>query len=253
MHKFDEKTSSSGDLSGVDSPDDVNVTNVQITRKIYVLTVGFEVNYPNAFVSGVQDLSVDYGHAFFYITQNDKVTVFFSFGPNGMAPPGKITNEYTGPRPGTTSYAIGETIRLFRLKITEEMAVNVKSEAKCFTEKVNAGKEHYHAFMNDTCAETARDILSAGGVATPSGSGPVKGIGINALTSNASFVNPYKWYSDFTKEYSTKGIVCYGPGGRRNVTSDLIHLKNDWILSPGDDDVLLSTQQVIIHGEVTKK
>lgn len=77
MGKFSEETSTVAEISGVDSPGDINITNVQITRKTYILTVGFEVNHADAFVDGIQDLSIDYGHAFFYITKNDIVTVFF--------------------------------------------------------------------------------------------------------------------------------------------------------------------------------
>lgn len=253
MGKFDQGISSSAELSGAENPDDLNITNVRIKRKKYILTVGFEVNHPGAFVDGVQDLSVDYGHAFFYITRNNEVEVFFSFGPKGLAAPGKITDEYSGPRPGDTNYRITEITRLFRLRISEEMAVKVKTVADIFTDKVNAGTEHYYAFMNDTCAETARDILSEGGISTPSGSGPIKGVGSDGITTMGSFVNPYKWHFDFSKKYGTVGILCYGTGGVGGVDSDLITLSNSWVLSPGENDVLLLTGQTeIIHGDLTK-
>ncbi len=253
MGMFDQETSSSAELSWADSSSDINITNVQIRRKTYVLTVGFEVNHPNAFVDGVQDLSIDYGHAFFYVTKNNIVDVFFSFGPKGLAVQGKITDEYSGARPGNTSYRITEITRLFRLKIREEMAVKVKKNADIFTAKVNAGAEHYYAFMNDTCAETARDILNEGGVSTPSGSGPVKGVGSDGITAIGSFVNPYKWYFDFSEKYKETGIICYGTAGSSNVANDLITLYSPWVLYHGDNDLLLSTgQEVIIHGDLTK-
>lgn len=254
MERFNEDTSTNAKISGADSPDDINITNVQIKRKSYVLTVGFEVNHPEAYVGGVQDLSIDYGHAFFYLTKNNIVTVFFSFGPKGLAVPGKITDEYSGARPGDTSYGITEVTRLFRLKISEEMAGKVSKASKVFTEKVNAGSEHYYAFMNDTCAETARDVLIDGGVSTPSGSGPIKGVGADEITMAGSFVNPYKWYDSFSKEYYDNGIICYGPEGRDNVDNDLFTLYKSWILHPGDNDVLISTvQEVIVHGDLTDK
>jgi len=253
VDKFDQKTSSSAELSGADSREDINITNVQIRRKTYILTVGFEVNHPSAFINGIQDLSVDYGHAFFYITKNNEVDIFFSFGPKGLAVPGKITDEYSGARPGSTNYSITEVTRLFRLKISEEIAINVKDNADAFTAKVNAGTEHYYAFMNDTCAETARDILSAGGVSTPPGSGPIKGVGSDEITTMGSFVNPYSWYFDFLKKYENTGIICYGTDGAGNVANDLITLYNSWVLYPGDNDVLLSTGlETIIHGDLTK-
>jgi len=254
MGRFSQDTSTKAEISGADSPDDVNITNVQIKRKVYILTVGFEVNHPEAYVGGVQDLSIDYGHAFFYVTKNNIVTVFFSFGPKGFAEPGKITDEYSGARPGDTSYAITEVTRLFRLKISEEMAGEVSKASKVFTEKVNAGSEHYYAFKNKTCAATSRDMLIECGVTTPSGSGPIKGVGVDWLTMKGSFVNPYKWYDNFSKEYSDIGIINYGPEGRYNVANDLFTLYKSWVLHPGDDDVLISTGlEGIIHGDVTDK
>lgn len=45
---------------------EVNTVTVQISREDkYILTVGFEVNYPEAFHNNVLNLSVDFGHAFF--------------------------------------------------------------------------------------------------------------------------------------------------------------------------------------------
>jgi len=253
MDVFDQETSSSAELSWAESSNDINITNVQIRRKLYILTVGFEVNHPRAFVDGVQDLSIDYGHAFFYVTKNDIVDVFFSFGPKGFAAQGKITDEYSGARPGDTSYSITEITRLFRLKISEEMAIKVKKKADRFTAKVNAGTEHYYAFMNDTCAETARDILKEAGVSTPSGSGPVKGVGSDGITTMGTFVNPYKWHFDFSEKYKQTGIICYGNGGSSDVANDLITLNSSWVLYPGDNDVLISTdQEGVIHGDLTK-
>lgn len=239
----------SGQTATPPSQRGVNVLPVNITRPPkYVVTVGFEVNYPNAFVNGVQDLSVDYGHAFFYITRDDVVTVFFSFGPRGLGQGGKVTNEYNGKRPGNTSYAIGEIAELYRLTITEKQANNVKTAADKFTQKVNAGKEFYDASLNDTCAETARDILAEGGVSTPNGSGPVKGGGADWITTHGSFVNPYKWNFDFLREYGP-GITYFGPGGIRNlnfINGRKVAVDPEWILVPGDIDPLIATGQASI-------
>lgn len=248
---------SSGSTATSSNPSGVNVHHVNITRPSkYILTVGFEVNYPNAYINGVQDLSVDYGHAFFYITKDNKVTVFFSFGPDGLATPGKLTDEYSGPRPGNTSYSIGEISVLYRLTITENQAVNVKKAADAFTQKINSGIEHYNASMNDTCAETARDILDEGGVSTPDGSGPIKGIGIDWITTNVSFVNPYKWNEGFSNKYGV-GINYYGesdPGNLQLLHGEYVGLDSDWILSPNDDDPLLLTSQTgVIHGSLEGK
>lgn len=245
---------SSGNTATPPSQGGVNIQPVNITRPPkYILTVGFEVNYPNAYVNRTQDLSVDYGHAFFYITKDDVVTVFFSFGPNGAATPGKFTDEYTGRRPGNTSYGIGEITELYRFTITEKQAKDVKTAADAFTAKVNAGKEFYTASMNDTCAETARDILAEGGVSTPNGSGPVKGGGVDWVTTHGSFVNPYRWNEDFLKEYGP-GITYLGPRGAAGLqrippgTGRNIFIRPKWILSDGDIDPLISNG----HGSSTQ-
>lgn len=235
----------------------VNVQPVNITRPPkYILTVGFEVNYSNASVNGVQDLSVDYGHAFFYITKDDVVTIFFSFGPSGLGQGGKLTNEYNGKRPGNTSYVITEITELYRLTITEKQAVNVKKAADAFTAKVNAGKEFYDASMNDTCAETARDILAEGGVSTPNGSGPVKGGGADWVTTHGSFVNPYKWNFDFLKEYGP-GITYFGPGGVASLdfaSNGRKILVDKWSLAPGNNDPLIVTgQATTVQGSLQSK
>lgn len=52
MDKFSEETSTNTEISGADSPDDININNVQIKLKSYMLTVGFEVNHPEAYVGG---------------------------------------------------------------------------------------------------------------------------------------------------------------------------------------------------------
>jgi hypothetical protein len=52
----------------------------EVTLDSYYLVVGFEVNFPKAFVNQVHDLHVDYGHAFFYLVKNSKIEKSFSFG-----------------------------------------------------------------------------------------------------------------------------------------------------------------------------
>ncbi|MEQ1137017.1 hypothetical protein [Acinetobacter seifertii] len=73
----------------VRTANDKPTTSVVLNK--YIVTIGFEVNYPDAFVERdngwvsksnerTQLLDIDYGHAFFYVTKNDIVEVFFSFG-----------------------------------------------------------------------------------------------------------------------------------------------------------------------------
>ncbi|NUF79338.1 hypothetical protein GY065_10540 [Snodgrassella sp. ESL0323] len=175
-----------------------------------------------------------------------------------MGQGGKVTNEYNGKRPGNTSYAIGEIAELYRLTITEKQANNVKTAADKFTQKVNAGKEFYDASLNDTCAETARDILSEGGVSTPNGSGPVKGGGADWITTHGSFVNPYKWNFDFLREYGP-GITYFGPRGISALQSSSprgrrILVRPKWVLVPGNMDPLIATSQTnIVQGSLQTK
>lgn len=59
---------------------------------------------------------------------------------------------------------------------------------------------------------------------------------------------------DFSKKYGTTGNICYGAGGNNNIDNDLITLYRSWVLYPGDSDVLISTsQEIIVHGDVTEK
>ena len=247
----------SGQTATPPSQGGVNVQPVNITRPPkYIVTIGFEVNHiATAFIGETQDLSVDYGHAFFYITRDDEVTVFFSFGPSGgkysSKPPYKPF-QYSGRRPGTTLYPITEVSHLIRLQITEKQATDVKVETEKFTQRVNNGKEHYTAIFNDTCAETARDMLTYGGVDTPSGSGPVKGIGADFVTQRINVVNPYMWHKRLLNQY--KGQISYpGPLGYGGLEApDYIKIEDPnyyWYLESGWPDPLVDTNQTnIIHG-----
>ncbi|QMV51527.1 hypothetical protein [Ewingella americana] len=238
---------STGETMTISSVGDVNTRAVSITRGNYILTIGFEVNRPNAFSNNTQDLSIDYGHAFFYTTERNLVVTFFSFGPKSLASQGKLTNEFNGPRKATTEYPITETTKLFRFFITDEQLGKIKSSADNFTAKVNHGEEAYNASLNDTCAETARDILTEGGVTTPDGTGAITGT--NSEIGNAlgriGFVNPYMWFHNFVIKYGIP-IDYNGPGGSTSLLSStdglFIMVTPDWILSTGDPDPLTSPE-----------
>lgn len=167
------------------------------------------------------------------MTKNGIVEFFFSFGPNGYAVPTKVTDEYSGERPGDTEYPISEVTQLFRQKITEQQALKVQKKADEFKSRVNAGLENYYVLMNDTCAETARDIIVSGGIPTPEGDSPVKGGGIDKVTTKFNFVNPYAWYYNHMLSVRLKNLIynlegpkkSYGPYGVTNIENNLIHLK----------------------------
>lgn len=140
----------------------------------YVLTVGFEVNYiSTAFKNSIQDLDVDYGHAFFYVTKNDVVMAFFSFGPNGLGSKGKSSEA----RHGTPDYPIGEVTRLFRLKITADQAKSLVKETNSMRNKIESDTQKYTAYVNDTCAETAKQVIDKTSIKTPNGAGKIHVMG----------------------------------------------------------------------------
>ncbi|EAA9515291.1 hypothetical protein DPD11_12515 [Salmonella enterica subsp. salamae] len=244
-----------------------NIVTVKISREgKYILTVGFEVNYPEAFHNDVLNLSIDYGHAFFYVTRRptvskvDIVDTFFSFGPLKLGEGGKITDEYNGKRPGNTHYAIEEKTKLFRLRISKEQAEKIKMNSAKFAKNIDSEEIFYDASLNDTCAETARDILSASNVLTPDGHGAVIGSGnifIDMATYNMEMVNPYMWFKNFQSAYGDP-ILCYGeegkieaqPGEEKDENGYKIKLSKSWVLSTGDTDLLAESERQIIHDDI---
>ncbi|WP_146000675.1 hypothetical protein [Chimaeribacter coloradensis] len=246
---------STGQTSPASNGGEINTQKVAITKNKYILSVGFEVNRPKAFINDTQDLSVDYGHAFFYTTENHKTRTFFSFGPNSLGEPGKITNEYNGKRKATTNYPITEIAQIFRFKITKSQLEKIEEVSKKFTLKVKEEKEFYNASQNDTCAETARDILTEAGIQTPDGSGHVIGTGskIADVIAFAEIVNPYMWHKGFNEKYAYP-VLYYGPGGKENLNSSkdnlLIEVQPEWYLNYGDDDpLMLTSAHKIIHSD----
>lgn len=246
-----------------------NVIQQQITRPPeYYLFIGFEVNHMDtAFENNTQSLDManggDYGHAFFYTTKDNIVDTFFSFGPSGAAAPNKAEaaigiDRASGRRPGTTSYRISEVSRLFRFKITEKQAEDIKREADAFTAKVRSGEEKYTAYMNDTCAETAKDILDAAGIDTPNGQGfvrsgndtadfwfgPLEVKGQRVPFSGTYFVTPYSWYTQMEEKYGSPFLYTH-----TGLKPDGIYLKEPWILVSGQSSQLYATQ----HGNLSTK
>lgn len=178
-----------------------------VVENTYGVTIGFEVNKPHAFIDDIQNLDIDYGHAFFYLTENDKVTNFFSFGPDGPGVEGKITDEYSGERPGTAEYKISEAVKLFRLKLSKGQAESIHIETEKVKGEIKSGKQKYTAYLNDTCAETARDILKKTIRKIPDGSGEVI---MGGKSSYFSVVNPYMWHRNFKFKYFEYSLPSIG-------------------------------------------
>ncbi|WP_374584860.1 hypothetical protein [Pseudoduganella sp.] len=195
--------------------DPKNKVRKEIELDDYYLVVGFEVNKPDAFKDNTHDLAIDYGHAFFYIVKNKIITKVFSFGPAGLGKTGWLGNGeligrngynrgaiikdgYMNARPGTPDYAITETVKAFKVALTPQQGKALEEETDSARKEILEGEQQYTAYINDTCAETAREILDEAGVSTPSGSGKVKNSSV-ASFSIAYAVNPYMWHHNFRK------------------------------------------------------
>lgn len=222
----------------------VSNNRVQVISNQYYLVVGFEVNYiATAFRNNTQNLNADYGHAFFFTVKNGKIITVYSFGPKGAATPTKQElaagiDEFSGRRPATTSYPITEVSRLYKFRISKKQLIAIKKQADQFKKKVILGDEKYTAYMNDTCAEAAKDILDDASIDTPSGKGyvttpsgatnflfePVYIDGWKVPGSGTMFVNPYSWYDQFKKKYGQPFLY-------KNTGVDLvdpIYLQDEW-------------------------
>ncbi|MCU7917307.1 MAG: RHS domain-containing protein, partial [Candidatus Thiodiazotropha sp. (ex Epidulcina cf. delphinae)] len=168
---------------------------------LYRLVMGFEVNHPDAFVDNIHDLNVDYGHAFFYLVNPyGEISDVLSFGPaERMTRKGQILGV-----DGTTNYQITEDVKLFSIDLNLAQYLYIKTRISYM--QINT--PDYWTALNDTCAETALDlvddwIISLG---LPSGSSRVRvpmhlqsysdaaGLTEEGVT-DFSIVNPYALHS----------------------------------------------------------
>lgn len=214
-----------------------NKIRAQVFLDSYYVVVGFEVNDPKAFKDDIQDLSVDYGHAFFYLVKNLVIKKSFSFGPNG---PGKHGLFNTGRvttykkdgrqngRPATADYSITEPVKAFKISIAAQQAVKLEREIDKIRAQIYAGSVEYSALMNDTCAETAKEVLDDADVETPSGSGWVKHSGMLRFPLVYA-ANPYKWHKNFKASHSERN---FDPGAL-----------GEWIPVPGERDPIFGAKK----------
>lgn len=181
------------------------------------VVVGFEVWTPpgTAFVNLVHNIDKSngghYGHAFFYLVEKEKIVRLFSFGPAGLGKTGwfdlgtqlaiankgaVIKDGRADTRPSTANYPIDEDTKLFRVDITSGQANKLKTAIDKFAKDIKEEKEPYTVWINDTCAETARDLLIKANIKTPEGSGKVKAPKIGEIPL-ITMVNPYMWHHNF--------------------------------------------------------
>ncbi|WP_137172678.1 hypothetical protein [Massilia sp. HP4] len=192
---------------------------------VFYLVIGFEVNSADAFKHEIHDLAIDYGHAFYYVVKNLKIVQSFSFGPHGLGKigwldKGRSTGKqiYTvgaikkdgvkNSRPGTADYEITEKVKSFKIPITGKQADALIQNTNKARAEIYSGKLTYSAIVNDTCAETAKEILDDSNIDTPSGFGWIKHSSISEIPI-AYAVNPYKWHRAFKASYDE---VTFRPG-----------------------------------------
>ncbi len=185
----------------------VNKNEVTATYTLIYLVIGFEVNFIDAGPHGSKDAYIDdthyvltdTGHAFFFTVKDDKVITFLSFGPT-------IQVERDKPRVlGKIDYPIGERSQLFKFAISPNQLEKIKTKAVTF----NSTKQYYDIEKNDTCAETAKQILDEAGMKTPSAKGAVKVTTGNMIKDkigevkkyDGDYDNPYAWFTNIKKKY----------------------------------------------------
>lgn len=213
-----------------------NKVRKEVQVDSYYVVIGFEVNHRQAYVDGTHDLAIDYGHAFFYLVRNALVARVFSFGPNGLGKLGWFNkgghrwmrNRFntgaifkdgiTTSRPATADYAISEQVSAFRIFLSFAQAKRLEQEVDKARSEILNEQTKYNAIFNDTCAETAKEVLDESGIETPSGYGTVKHSEIIGLPLSYS-VNPYQWHRDF-KDRGYKE-VRYKPN-KRNLGLPLV-------------------------------
>lgn len=159
------------------------ITEIEVNE--YYLVIGTEANasyaYQNAKITFssksakhqyLTGPNLDWGHAFFYVVENDDVFSFFSFGPSAGKKLGE--NKVIG-NASTCQYPIGEVAQLYVLNISEDEAKKIKNEVSKMYEKSNnhfynhetneweqkkSNDKKYRAITNETCAKEAYRILS---------------------------------------------------------------------------------------------
>lgn len=191
----------------------------------------------------------DYGHAFFYLTKNQIVETFFSFGPSGegkikMKPgnteqPKFYADGAANSRPSTGSYAITEVVRIFRFEITEDEFNKIIAGTNKVLMKIENGKP-YRAITNDTCAEEAQDILDNVLNWLPDGKGYIEN---NGTIFPFKMVSPYAWAKQFYDQYKMAYTYPEYPiKGKGNSIlkseGEYPYSVEEWFLSKGNKDPL---------------
>lgn len=91
-------------------------------------------------------------------------------------------------------------MKAFKIPLSLGQAKTLEVMIDKYRRKVLSGETRYNAMWNDTCAATAKELLDAAGIETPSGQGLVKYTGI-VDRAIISAINPYKWHEEFKRIY----------------------------------------------------
>lgn len=156
----------------------------------------------------------DPGHTLYYIVKNGVIQAVYSLGPKSalQAARGQATADCTMK---TMAYA-------FKFNISKDKAIKLINETNEKRKLIAEGKIIYNAFVNDTCASTALDILRPYIPSLPQGRGKV---GIDGIFINA--VTPYWLFEDFKKAGTPYKVYPTDPS--RYTKEDPKALKNFYV------------------------
>ena len=147
------------------------------------------------------------------------MTTVLSFGPAGAGKVGwfntgstigaPLKDGYKDARPGTPDYEVPEKISVFKVGLTAAQGVKLQAKTEAMRQRIISGKEKYTVYVNDTCAETARQVLYSSDISTPDGRGLVRygkasgqtielPWGMGKHTVGITIVNPYMWHKNFS-------------------------------------------------------
>lgn len=160
------------------------------------------------------------GHALYYVVKNGIIQAVLSFGPN------TASDAIWGQ--GTPDCTMKNMVYAFKYNLTKEKGINLIKETEDWREKIISGKEKYKALTNDTCAETALQILRPFIPNLPKGNGLVGGYKVMIF---AKAVTPYWLFEDLKKEgrayktYPTE-IEKYTKDDPKKLVSEFLPQKN---------------------------
>ena len=132
---------------------------------------------------------------------------FLSFGPKKLGAVNKFKDGRKNARPATANYLIREKVTAFKIPISAKKAEKLQAEVTKVRDEIDSGQMMYAVYMNDTCAETARDILDDADIKTPSGSGLIS-VGFLSI---AYAVNPSKWHDNLKKDIGGEKVYSFLP------------------------------------------